>query len=70
LNDADVQTLAGGGIEEKEEKEEISIVDEELTEEHLNQKEEKEDLPILTNIAVEPEIEETKKINYNQGKNE
>jgi hypothetical protein len=50
------------------------IVDEELTEENLNDKDiepEKEgDLSILTNVAVEPEIEETKKISYTQGKNE
>jgi hypothetical protein len=72
-NDAEVQSLAGSrnDREEKEEKEEMSIVDEELTEEQLNTEKEKEgDLSILTNVAVEPEIEETKKINYSQGKNE
>lgn len=63
-NDAEIGTLAGNPIDREEdqekEKEEIPIVDEELTE---------EDLSILTNIAVEPEIEETKKIKY-QDKNE
>jgi hypothetical protein len=67
-NDAEIRSLSGGDIQE-----EIPIVDEELTEEILNEENEKEkedDLSILTNIVVEPEIEETKKINYTQGKNE
>ena len=47
-----------------------TVVDEELTEENLNTEPEKEDLSILTNVAIDPKIEETKKINYSEGKNE